>query len=163
MSLYPASFPVPTFVQFFYSFQGVVAGSLGLVGFFYPNAPSITLGGYWEYIGEDPTGKSSAKEKKVVLAPNVRGWALRNGLAAVVNVMGLYFGTPECYYIICAVSIWREFFDILEAFIDGDTDKVFFPAKIAPGKFPPLLYFPPWASLMVGNLASLYMVYAADQ
>jgi hypothetical protein len=166
--LFPAQFSTNWFVQFWYGFQGVVAGSMGVVGFWYPNTPAITLGGYWQYLGEQDEYEKIMKEGgkgpnngKIVLAPNARAWALRNAFAGVVNGLGLYFGTKECYYIMAAVAIWREFFDILEAVWDGDTSKVFYPAKIPPGKFPPMVYFPPWALLMAGNLVTLYMIHTA--
>lgn len=161
--LFPAKFAVHGFVQFWYGFQATVAGGMGLVGFFYPNTPAITIGGYWQYMGETLKDvKENKPSGRILLAPNARGWCLRNAFAGVVNVMALYFGSKECYYIMAAVAIWREFFDILEAFLEGDTDKVFFPAKTPPGKFPPLPYFPPWGLLMVGNLASLYLIYVAQ-
>lgn len=167
--LYPAQFATNGFVQFWYSFQTTVAGGMGMMGFFYPNTPVITMGGYWQYVGEeDPTNKKNDSEsnknnmdKKVVLAPNVRSWGIRNAFPAVVNILGLYFGTRETYYMMAAVAIWREFFDICEAIMDGDTDKIFFPTKVGPGKVPPLPYFPPWGVVMIGNLTTLYMIATA--
>ena len=50
--LFQAKFATDGFVQFWYAFQAGVAGSMGLVGFFYPNTPAITIGGYWQYIGD---------------------------------------------------------------------------------------------------------------
>ena len=39
-----------------------------------------------------------------------------------------------------ACSIWRETFDILEAYVENDTPKVFIPTKIPAGTFPPLVF-----------------------
>lgn len=159
--LYAAKFAAPGWVQFWYSFQASVAMSMGMVGFAFPNTPAITVGGYWQYLGEDATAKKT-DEKKVVLAPNVRGWGLRNAIPGLVNIMAMYFGTKETYLIMTACALWRETFDIIEAFIEGDTDKVFYPSKVPAGKFPPLGYFPPFLFLMVVNLATLYAILGAS-
>jgi hypothetical protein len=164
--LYAAKFDVPGWVQFWYSFQTTVAMSMGMLGFAYPNTPAITTGGYWQYLGEKDEYETKKKtddetKKIVVLAPNVRGWGLRNAIPALVNIMAFYFGTKETYLIMTACALWRETFDIIEAFIEDDTDKVFYPTKVPAGKFPPLGYFPPYLVLMVGNLATLYAILTA--
>ena len=131
------------------------------------NSPHRAAG---QYLGQSPDGKDpAAKEKKVVLCPNVKGWGLRDAIPKLlVNAMAIYFDTKEAYLIMCACAIWREFFDILEAVIEynggakGALDKVFFPTPIAKGKFgnpfPPMYSFPPYMGLMIGNLAALYSV-----
>jgi hypothetical protein len=162
--LFPAAFQVPGAVQFWYTLQMAIAMSMGMMGLFYPNTPATTLGGYWEYIGEDPTAsKSTASEKKVVLAPNVRGWGLRNAIPGLVNLMAFYFGTKDTYLIMVACSLWREVFDIVEGFLEGDTDKLFYPIKVKEGKFPPLESYPPYFLLLAGNVACLYAVLTAEE
>lgn len=100
--------------------------------------------------------KLTAATKKVVLAPNVRGWGLRNAMAGLVNIMAFHFGSKETYLIMVACLIWREVFDIVEGVLEGDTDKLFYPTKVPACKFPPLPYFPPYFLLLAGNLACLY-------
>jgi hypothetical protein len=91
----------------------------------------------------------------------------------LVNFMALaWMDNREVWIIVCACALWREFFDILECFIDynaGDKDalkKIFFGAPIPRGKFgnpfPPLMRFPPYAFLMVGNIVGLVLVLLAD-
>lgn len=163
--LFAAAFPVPGYVQFWYGFQTCVAMSMGMVAFVYPNTPAIALGGYWEYLGETPPGpdsKPTTAEKKIVLGPNVRGWGLRNAIPAVVNLMAFYFGSQETYLIMIACSLWREVFDTIEGFIEGETDKLFYPTAVPKGKFPPLPYFPPYLFLLAVNLSCLYAVLTAE-
>lgn len=162
--LFPASFSTHWAVQFWYTFQGTVAGTMGMMAFFYPNSPAIAIGGYWKYIGESPqdeTKKELGPKAQVMLAPNARAWGLRNAFAFVVNALALYYGTKETYVIMAAVSVWREVFDILEAFIENDTGKVWFPTKVPAGKFPPLGFFPPFAFLLLADLAALYVTLIA--
>ena len=159
MLLYSVKFAVPGWVQFWFSFQTSVAIGMGLSGFFFPNSPAITLGGYWEYLGEDANAsKSTTDKKRVLLAPNVRGWGLRNAIPGLVNILAMYFGTREAYIIMAACAVWREAFDILEAFLENNTGKVFLPMKIPSGKFPPLGFFPPYLMLQVVDLMSLYFI-----
>jgi hypothetical protein len=162
--LFPASFQVPGAVQFWYTFQMAIAMSMGMMGLFYPNSPAMTLGGYWEYIGEDPTArKSTASEKKVVLAPNVRSWGLRNAIPGLVTLMAFYFGTRDTYLIMAACSLWREVFDIVVCFLEGDTNKLFYPTKVKKGQFPPLEFMPPYILMLAGNVACLYAVLTAEE
>ena len=61
-----------------------------------------------------------------------------------------------------AVATWREVFDIVEAYIEGDTQKVWLPLKIPAGKFPPLGFFPPFAFLLGVDLWTLYVTLKAE-
>uniref|UniRef100_A0A7S3P7U0 Uncharacterized protein n=1 Tax=Amphora coffeiformis TaxID=265554 RepID=A0A7S3P7U0_9STRA len=161
--LYAASFPTTWWVQFWYSFQAGVAGSMGMLAFCYPNTPAIAVGGYWKYLGETEAdiSSSAADKGKTMLAPNARAWGLRNAFAAVANVLALYYGTKETYVVMAAIATWREVFDIIEAYWENDTYKVWMPKKVPSGKFPPLGYFPPYAFLLVVDLATLYVTLTA--
>jgi len=170
-----AVFEAPFWVKVY--FGGVQAGGgiLGVIGFFKPAlvpSPPV-LDGYWKYLGETADGKDvKDKPDKIVLCPNVPGWGLRDAIPKLlVNAMAIYFGTKEAYLIMVACAIWREGFDMLEAFMEyskgdkGALDKVFKGAPIAKGKFgnpfPPMYSFPPYLGLMIGNLAALYSVLKA--
>ena len=114
-------------------------------------------------IGETADGKGKPKEKKRVLAPNSRGWAVRSAFGGVMNILALYFGTRECYIIMAACAGFRETVDSIQCLLEGgDSLKKAFTGYIIPaGKFPQMIYFPPWAGGAVINYVFLYYIVTA--
>lgn len=144
--------------QFWFSFQTFVVLGMGISGFIKPGSDAITKDGYWEYIGDSPDAKKAKDKGKVVMAPNARSWAVRSAFAGIMNMIGFYYGTKECYVIMAACAAFRETVDSIECFIDGGDapKKAYMGYPIPAGKFPPIIYFPPWAGGAVVNFMFVY-------
>merc|ERR1719197_1607444 len=141
---------------------------MGIVSFVKPGSDAITLGGYWEYIGETgtsstvyPQGGPSSEKRQVVLAPNARSWAVRSAFGGVMNILGMSYGTKECYVIIAACAGFRETVDSIQCVMEGGDmlKKAFIGYWIPKGKFHiPPIYFPPWAGGAIVNFIILGLV-----
>ena len=154
-------------IQFWFAFQTFVVLGMGIWSFIYPGSDAITMGGYWEYVGEKKayntkkTVNADLKKKGKVLAPNARGWAVRSAFGGVMNIIAMYYGTRECYVIMAACAAFRETVDSIGEVMEGRYDRAFVGYKIEPvswKKFPPIIYFPPWVGGAVANFAFLYIL-----
>jgi len=154
-------------IQAWFVFQTFVVGGMGIASFLFPGLDAITMGGYWEYVGETADAKKDSKVKTRVLAPNARSRAVRSEMQRLWrphehHVMCMYVGTRECYAIMAACAAYRETIDSIQCVMEGgDMPKKAFTGYIIPsGKFPQMIYFPPWAGGAVMNYFFLYYIHS---
>ena len=56
-------------IQAWFVFQTFVVGGMGIASFLFPGSDAITMGGYWEYVGETIDAKKDSKSRRACWRP----------------------------------------------------------------------------------------------